>query len=342
MSVIDGVNLAAIDLNLLVALDALLHEGHVGAAARAVGLSQPAMSHALRRLRELLADPLLVRSVGGMRRTARGEALRAPVRAALRGVAGVLAPPRFDPATSTRCFRVMLSDYPCVLLASTLLARLAGEAPGVSVELIPWDRDATRCLERLREVDAALTCAPGRFPNLRQQRLYRDRDALVARAGHPLRPRLDDAASVLAASHVAVVEYEHERDPVDTWLSSIGRGRALAASVPQYLLALQLVARGDCLAVVPERLARQHAGALGLEVLPVPLDVGHFDEFMLHDEHCHDDPGSVWLRRTLAAICASFAPLAALAPSAPPQADDGPASGRKRRPALARSHARRA
>lgn len=306
MSDIDGVNLASVDLNLLVALDALLHEVHVGAAARAVGLSQPAMSHALRRLRTLFADELLVRTGTGMRLTSRGEALRAPVRAALKGLAAVLKPSSFDPATSTRHFKIMLSDYTSALLAPALLLRLAGEAPRVRVDIVPWDRDAARCLERLREVDAALSCELEPYASLRRQRVFQDRDALVARRDHPQRARFGDAEAVLGTPHVAVIEHDHEQDPVDEWLSSIGLERALSASVPQYLLALQLVAKSELLAIVPERLALQHARSLGLEVLPVPLDIGHFDEFMLHGERTHEDPGSAWLRQTIASICAAL------------------------------------
>ena len=294
-------NLAAIDLNLLVSLDALLAHGSVGAAARAVGLSQPAMSHALARLRSQLGDPLLVRSAGVTRLTPRAESIRAEVRSAVESVARVLAPERFDPTVSTRRFRVMLSDYVSALIIPDLLRYLSDAAPGVTVEVVPWDRDATRCRAAITDVDGALACTPHEYPTLRRRSLFCDRDALIVGPEADLLPGAD-ASTVLAAPHVAVVEHDHDVDPVDAWLSSIGLRRRVVASVPQYLVALRLVGEGKLAAIVPERLARKYERALRLDVRPVPLDVGTFDEVLLHDEAKHHDPGSVWLREALVSV----------------------------------------
>jgi DNA-binding transcriptional LysR family regulator len=140
--------------------------------------------------------------------------------------------------------------------------------------------------------------------------------------------RLADLEAFLAADHVAVAEREFAEDPVDTWLRSEGRPRKVALAVPQYLHALHLVAGTDLLAVIPERLLRAYAGALGLQVVAVPLDVGTFDEHLLHPTRTHADPGCAWFRGVLRAVAEELGPLPATT------------SGRERRRAQGRPRAR--
>ena len=135
-------NLAALDLNLLVALDALVSEAHVGRAADKVGLSQPAMSHALARLRDLMRDPLLVRTGARMQLTPRAEALRAPLAQALDQVRGLFVTERFDPLTSRRRFVLMMPDLVTDLIMPALMARLA-QAPDVRLDVTAWRAPAT-------------------------------------------------------------------------------------------------------------------------------------------------------------------------------------------------------
>src|SRR5579872_6018423 len=128
-------NLAALDLNLLVALDALISEAHVGRAARRIGLSQPAASHALKRLREITSDPLLVRTGARMQLTPRAEALRAPLEHALEQVRTLFAANHFDPPTSTRRFALMMPDHVVDLFMPPLLERIGREAPGIRLSV---------------------------------------------------------------------------------------------------------------------------------------------------------------------------------------------------------------
>src|SRR5262249_10526208 len=145
-------------LNLLVALEALLVEESVGRAVRRVGLSQPAMSHALGRLRELVGDPLLVRVGASMQPTLRAESMREPLREALEQVRGVLRSEAFEPARSARTFRLLMSDYASGVMLAPLLLRLQREAPGVRVEVRPWPGRTGDLLEAARAADAALSC----------------------------------------------------------------------------------------------------------------------------------------------------------------------------------------
>src|SRR5215470_7315452 len=136
-------NLAALDLNLLVALDALVAEAHVGQAGRRIGLSQPAASHALARLRELLADPLLVRVGSRMELTPRAQALRVPVARALEHVRELFSAEAFDPATSTRRFVLMLPDIVVETIMPPLLERVSADAPQIRLDIAPWRNPVT-------------------------------------------------------------------------------------------------------------------------------------------------------------------------------------------------------
>jgi len=309
MKNIHRMNLASLDLNLIVALEALLDEASVGRAADRVSLSQPAMSHALKRLRKLLDDPLLVRVGAHMQLTARAEALRYPVQDALSRVRDLLIGEGFEPASSTRTFQLFVADNASDLLLPPLLKQLQKEAPNVCIRVQPWRGNMPDPFELARLVDVAIACVPNKFKGFYQQRLFTDRDACAVRRGHPLAARIADPGEFLKAKHVAVVGREFTEDPVDTWLRQEGRERNVALTVPHYLQALHVVSQSDLIAVIPERLIRACAGTLHVDALAVPLDVGTFDEFILHPARNHADPGCVWLRGVLMEIAKSMGPL---------------------------------
>jgi DNA-binding transcriptional LysR family regulator len=306
---IDGVNLASLDLNLLVALEALLETSSVGQAADKVFRSQPAMSHALKRLRVLLKDPLLVRAGARMQLTARAQALRHPVQDALTRVRNLLIAEGFEPARSTRTFRLFVADNASDLLLPLLLKRLEYEAPGVCIRVQLLAGNTWNPFELAQLVDVAIACVPGRFKGFYQQRLFKDRDACAVRPGRPNTPLLAKPDEFLKAKHVAVVGREFAEDPVDTWLRQEGLERNVVLTVPHYLQALHLVSASDLIGVIPERLIHAYAGILDLESIEVPLDVGSFEEYLLHPARSHDDPGCVWLREMLMEIAKSLGPL---------------------------------
>jgi DNA-binding transcriptional LysR family regulator len=309
MKNIHRMNLASLDLNLMVALEALLEESSVGQAADRLSLSQPAMSHALKRLRLLLEDPLLVRVGARMQLTARAEALRSPVQDALSRVRDLLIGEGFDPAHSTRSFQLFVADNASDLLLPPLLKRLRKEAPHVSIRVQPVRGNMPDSFELARLVDVAIACVPNRFKGFYQQHLFKDRDACAVRRGHPIAARIADPDAFLNAKHVAVVGREFTEDPVDTWLQQEGLRRNVALTVPHYLQALHVVAQSDLIAVLPERLIHAYAGILHVDALPVPLGVGTFDEYILHPARSHADPGCVWLRKVLLEIAKSLGPL---------------------------------
>ena len=147
---------------------------------------------------------------------------------------------------------------------------------------------------------------PGLFRAFIANASFTDRDMCVFRRRHPQANRLRDEATFLGTGQVAVKVRNAAEDPVDTWLKTERRKRNIALTVPHYLQALHVVARSDLIAVIPERLIRAYAVPLHLKWLPVPLDAGTFDEFLLHPARTHADPGCIWLRGILKEIGSSL------------------------------------
>jgi len=299
---IRDVNLAALDLNLLVALDALLREASVSRAADRIGLSQPATSHALRRLREVMGDPLLVRAGPRMELTPRAEALREPLAAALAQVQGLFAEEAFDPATSRRSFKAMIPDVCTSVLLPAIVRRLEAEAPHVRLTLAPFRAPGMVTPEFARLLDFVIAYQAHDFAGFHRERLYVDSDALAVRAGHPQAGRLSQLDAFLAARHVAVVSRGISVDPIDAWLEELGHRREVALTVPTYLQALEVTAQTDLVAVVPSRLIAARGPDLGLVRIAPPLDTGEDEQFLLHPTRLHADPASTWIRRLVLEI----------------------------------------
>ncbi|WP_332766396.1 LysR family transcriptional regulator [Phenylobacterium sp.] len=300
-------NLAALDLNLLVALDALLSQASVSRAAKRIGLSQPATSHALRRLREMMDDPLLVRVGAGMELTPRAHALRAPLAETLAHVRGLFVAEDFEPATSQRRFSLMMPDHVFDLILPPLVAGVAAQAPGVRLDVRPWRGPGQMTPDLARNIDLVIACADDDFPGFHRRTLFRDTDTIAARKGHPALPRLGELQTFLATGHVAVVGYGQRVDPIDTWLEEHRVARRIALTAPSYLQALHMVSLSDLIAVVPRRQIVMLAQALGLEILAPPIDPGSFEEYMFHPLTAQTDPASIWLRTMVAEVAAGLA-----------------------------------
>src|SRR3984885_14082191 len=189
MIYIHSMNLASLDLNLLVALDALLLEANVSRAAVRVGLSQPAMSHALQRLRDVIGDPLLVRTGARMELTPRAQALRGPLAQALDQVRGLFIPEEFDAGHSERHFRLMMPDLAVELLMPPLMEKVTKQAPGVTIDVVPWRGPAIFTAEFARTIDLVISIGDA-FKGFHRHRLYVDSDALAVRKDHPAGARL--------------------------------------------------------------------------------------------------------------------------------------------------------
>jgi DNA-binding transcriptional LysR family regulator len=298
MSYIRWMNLAALDLNLLVALDALLLEANVSRAAMRIGLSQPAASHALQRLRDMLGDPLLVRVGARMELTPRAQGLRGPLAQALDQVRGLFIPDNFDAASSERRFRLMMPDLAVELLVPPLMERVAKIAPNVRLEIVPWRGPAIFGAEFARTIDFVVSIGDA-FRGFHRQLLYTDRDALAVRRGHPAGAKLSRRDVFLEARHIAVIIRGQNEDLIDDWLRTKSLERRIALVVPGYIEALHIVARTDLVAFVPSRLISAVAKPLSLREVEPPLDPGIDEQFMFYPTRAQFDPGSVWLRNLL-------------------------------------------
>lgn len=300
--------LTAMDLNLLVVLDVLLAERSVTRAGKRLGLSQPAVSNALGRLREALGDPLLVRTPQGMVPTPRALALEQPLRDALARIDLALGdtPDAFQPALSRRTFSLAATDYVQLVVLPPLLARLQIEAPGVvlAVQALPsgspWDP-----LE-LGGVDLVLTGAAAPHARLHRRALFRDRVVCMLRRGHPALGRKLTLERYLALSHVEVLAAT-TRGWADEVLAQLGHTRRIVATVPHFLVAPFLLASTDCCFTLAERIAGPVAAILPLEVIPLPFAMPTLTVWAYWSERMHVDPGHRWLRRVAGEVAATSA-----------------------------------
>ncbi len=306
------VNLHAIDMNLLVAFDTLARERSVTKAAARMGVTQSAMSHTLRRLRELTGDALLVRGRGGMVLTPRAEALVVPIRTGLHTLAeGLSGPVAFEPATARRRFRLVSPDLFDILVLPGLLARLQHEAPGIDVAVVPHPASIATALET-GDVDLAIApillddepfareLLPA--PDLQQQRLFRDGLRCFVRAGHPLaaRRRLS-LATYTELPHILISPTGEGPGVVDRYLARQGCQRRIALRVPLFSSALAIVADSDLVLTAPQSVQRS-VFADRLVDLPVPVAVPDHAVTMVWHPRFSEDPAHRWLRRTLAEV----------------------------------------
>jgi DNA-binding transcriptional LysR family regulator len=298
MIIIRFMNLNSLDLNLLVALDALLKEASVSRAAMRIGLSQPAASHALQRLRDVIGDPLLVRTGARMELTPRAQALRRPLAQTLDQVRGLFMPEEFDAGRSERHFRLMMPDLAVELLMPPLMEKVTKQAPGVTIDVVPWRGPAIFTAEFARTIDLVISIGDA-FKGFHRQRLYIDSDALAVRKGHPARARLKQREAFLAARHVAVVIRGQNEDLIDRWLHTKGIERRIALVVPGYIEALHVAARTDLVAFVPRRLITALTKQLSLKTVTPPFDPGIDEQHMFYPTRAQFDPGSIWLRKLM-------------------------------------------
>jgi DNA-binding transcriptional LysR family regulator len=291
-------NLSSLDLNLLVALDALLLEENVSRAAMRIHLSQPATSHALQRLRDLIGDPLLVRVGARMELTPRAQALRGPLAQALDQVRGLFVPDDFDAARSERQFRLMMPDLAVELLMPPLMEKITQVAPNLRIDVVPWRGPAIFTAEFARTIDMVISIGNA-FRGFHRQLLYTDRDALAVRRDHPIAAKLSRRAAFLEARHVAVIIRGQNEDLIDSWLRGKGIERRIALVVSGYIEALHVAARTDLVAFVPRRLIGALSKQLSLVTVTPPLDPGIDEQYVFYPTRAQMDPGSIWLRRLM-------------------------------------------
>jgi DNA-binding transcriptional LysR family regulator len=306
---LSGTDLRDVDLNLLVALDALLERQSVTGAAARVGLSPPAMSHALARLRALLGDPLLVRAGRSMVLTPGAGALKPKVRALVEQLREVLAPMQAaDLRQVERTFVVHASDYALLVLGASVDARAREQAPRLCLRFLPnTDRDAE--LLRLGEVDLAIGVYPSLPPEIHTQKLFDERLVCVVRDAHPVVRRRLTKERFAELEHIQVAPRGRPGGVVDDAMARAGLSRHVSRMVPFFLSALHLVAETDCVLTVPERVARATAERFGLRVVEPPIELPPYVFQQIWHPRNHADAAHRWLREAfVGAVRASRPP----------------------------------
>jgi DNA-binding transcriptional LysR family regulator len=287
--------LAGIDLNLLVALDALVAEESVAKAARRIGLSPSAMSHALARLRDLVGDPLLVRTGLRMRATSRARAIAPRLAAALAEIGRAIAPePAFDPAAETRTVRLAAVDFAQSALLGPLLRWLHPIAPRVDIAVLPFGPTSFKDLAA-GDVDLALA-QHARVAGLHSRVVLAEPFVCVLRRGHPALARRLTVARFAALGHVLVSPRGRSPGAVDRALKKRGLGRRVVLAVPNFLAAAVVVAGSDLVLTCGARSAERVAAALGLVVIQPPTTLQPFQVGMYWHERQAHDPFLSWLR----------------------------------------------
>ncbi len=291
------------DLNLLVSLHALLSERHVSRAAARLGISQPAMSRALSRLRDMFEDPLLVRGKSGMEPTSRALELYPQIEALIRDVREIVRPVHFDPAEATGQICIAAPDIVAYMLLPALLRRLAVEAPGLDVEIRQWSPNWRRQLEE-GTIDLTVGIPGGSEPNLHSRPLIETTWVCILRSGHPALAEPWTVEHFVALDHILVTLTGRGGGPIDAVLAAQGLSRRIAIRVPYPLLTPLLVAETDCVLTTSEWLAAKLAPQVGLCLRPPPLPVPSLRAPMVWHRRSHGDPRHRWFRRVLAELAA--------------------------------------
>jgi DNA-binding transcriptional LysR family regulator len=291
------VNLAGVDLNLLPALEALLKRRNVSHAAEDVGLSQPAMSRALARLREVLGDALLVRVPGGgYALTPRAEALSAQLIATLDHVKAVFREPSFDPAKVQRTIRIAGIDTHTILLAPALMARLGQEAPGIDIRFESYGPDLVERVETGRLDLAFATASTPLPPGARSESYAHDKLVLVLRKGHPMAKKTWTIEDYGKVSHVGISILGDAGSELDAQLAKVGVHRRMALVTPHFIAALAAVGGTDMATTMSRVFASRFADEFGLVLKEPPLPNVELELTVVWSHVRAADPVLAWVR----------------------------------------------
>jgi DNA-binding transcriptional LysR family regulator len=290
-------NLTGIDLNLLVVFDAIMTEGQVTRAGEKLGLSQPATSNALARLRNLTKDELFIRNSGKLQPTPVAISLAQQIQPALNQIQTALSPSQlFDPLTSDRVFSIGMNDYVEIVLLPPLLEKLAPIAPHVKIQVRSGNREQQLALLDRGEIDLMCGLFPNKITWHEQQLLFQERFVCVCRRNHPLivdTISLDDYVKV---DHLLVSVQEDMVGRVDFLLAQQNLTRNIVVSTPHFLVAPSILARTNLVATLVERIAKEFAPILNLKILPCPLPLQGFSVFMHWHQSISDHDANAWLR----------------------------------------------
>jgi DNA-binding transcriptional LysR family regulator len=293
-------DIAKADLNVLVVFAAMLEHGNVTRAGIALGLSQPAMSAALKKLRAQFGDPLFVRTGHGMRPTPRALHAAAPVRRVLEAVkTEILQAPAFDPATATQSFTIITPDIGEVVFLPRLLAHAQRHAPGIDFRSLAIPSPGAGDALEAGVADIAI----GYFPDLArpgfyQQRLFRNSFVCILRVDHPLIGAQLTMEAFLRASH-AVVRPSGRTHVFDAFLEKRGIRRRVGVEIAHFTSLPTIISGSDLIATVPLDIGEVFSRMARVRLLPPPIQPPRFDLKQHWHGRVHADAANRWLRKTL-------------------------------------------
>jgi len=296
-------NLASIDLNLLLAFEALFEERAVTAAARRIGLGQPGMSAALGRLRAVIGDELFVRAAGEMRPTAKALEIAPGITAALAQLRRTLETGiGFDPATATRSFTLGSTDYTALVLLPELVAYVRQHAPGVDLRIVGYEKGTVPEMLDRGEVDVALGVFPKPPERAVVTRLFEERFVGLARVGHPavVDGRID-AQSFAYLPHALVTTRRDTSGSLDEALAATGLRRRVALTLPFVMVLPSVLEGSDLVAALPSRLADRVLAGARIQCFELPVETKPWTVSMLWPASARTDQATAWLRGAIAA-----------------------------------------
>lgn len=303
-------DLSNVNLNLLVALEALLRTGSVSRAATRVHVTTSAMSHSLAALRRLFDDPLLVRTGRGMGLTPLAQSLVTPLSSLLRSAERLFdGGGDFDPARADRRFVLAAPDFLATMLLPPLWARVAREAPGVRLEVVPTHRRANAWLLETGEIDLALGAVVDDAAGILRMDLCTEGFLCAVRAGHPALRRATalDLDAYARIPHLMITLGDDDRPTwIDEELARLGRSRQVGLRVRYFMSAPLVVANTDLLMTGPAMLLRYFAGLVPLRLFAPPIALPTYPEEMYWHQRFDHDPAHRWLRERLREICADL------------------------------------
>jgi DNA-binding transcriptional LysR family regulator len=289
--------LSDIDLNQLVLFQQLMVERRVSKVADNLGLTQPAVSNTLAKLRRQFGDDLFVRTPKGMMPTAFAEQLAEPIGYALGMIhSGLNQHSRFDPAHVKRAVTIGMTDIGEIVFLPALVERLRQDAPGVSLNTVRTTATTLRDDMEAGKVDLALGPLPQLKAGFFQRRLFRQRYVCLFRKGHPLDRKRMSLADFKAAEHLIVVSAGTGHGKVDELIRRAGIERKVRLTVPHFVSVGHILQRSDMVATVTERLAESLAEPFDLSFLPHPVELPEVAINVFWHAKVHRSPAHQWLR----------------------------------------------
>ncbi|SEO68952.1 LysR family transcriptional regulator [Aquisalimonas asiatica] len=291
------------DLNLFVVFEAIYTEGGITAASGKLHLTQPAVSHALGRLRDIFGDPLFEREGRRMVPTPLARNLIGPVREALRGLEiGLVEADRFDPESSDRLFTLGVRDVLETTVLPPLMAQVRREAPGVRVSAVRADRRRLESELAAGSLDAAVDIWLPLSERVCHKRLVSNRLVVLVRHNHPIADGPMSLDTYLAQDHVVASSRRAGPGIEDVELSRLGLQRTIRLRCQHYFAACRVVSETDLVLTIPERYAQVANQAFGNRVLPLPMTLPQLDSYLYWHANVDSEPANLWLRRHLESI----------------------------------------